>query len=111
MQSFVPQYLAKSRAGTLPPNALDTKDPNIDDQPGDGAVQAHAVAAHVGLCRGGRRARWRHRANITSAHHRRRAGPAALGGIAALQYNKTSGQWRDQTSGKIYDAKGNEIAR
>lgn len=27
VQSFVPQYLAKSRAGTLPPNALDTKDP------------------------------------------------------------------------------------
>jgi hypothetical protein len=27
MQSFVPQYQAKVRAGTLPPNALDTKDP------------------------------------------------------------------------------------
>lgn len=28
MQSFVPQYLAKQRAGTLEPNALDTKNPN-----------------------------------------------------------------------------------
>lgn len=28
MQSFVPQYIAKSRAGTLEPNALDVKDPN-----------------------------------------------------------------------------------
>lgn len=28
MQSFIPQYLAKSRDGTLPPNALDVKDPN-----------------------------------------------------------------------------------
>jgi len=28
MQTFVPQYLAKQRAGTLPPNALDVKDPN-----------------------------------------------------------------------------------
>jgi hypothetical protein len=27
-QTFIPQYLAKSRAGTLPPNALDVKDPN-----------------------------------------------------------------------------------
>ncbi len=26
-QTFIPQYLAKSRAGTLPPNALDVKDP------------------------------------------------------------------------------------
>ena len=28
MQSFIPQYIAKSRAGTLEPNALDVKDPN-----------------------------------------------------------------------------------
>ena len=27
-QTFIPQYLAQSRAGTLPPNALDVKDPN-----------------------------------------------------------------------------------
>lgn len=27
-QTFIPQYLAMSRAGTLPPNALDPKDPN-----------------------------------------------------------------------------------
>jgi hypothetical protein len=26
-QTFIPQYLAKSRSGTLPPNALDVKDP------------------------------------------------------------------------------------
>jgi len=26
-QTFIPQYLAQSRAGTLPPNALDVKDP------------------------------------------------------------------------------------
>jgi hypothetical protein len=28
MQTFLPDYIAKSRAGTLPPNALDVKDPN-----------------------------------------------------------------------------------
>lgn len=28
VQAFVPQYLAASRAGTLKPNALDTRDPN-----------------------------------------------------------------------------------
>jgi hypothetical protein len=28
MQNFVPQYLAKYRSGTLPPNALDARDPN-----------------------------------------------------------------------------------
>lgn len=27
-QTFIPKYLAMSRAGTLPPNALDVKDPN-----------------------------------------------------------------------------------
>jgi hypothetical protein len=27
-QTFIPQYQAQSRAGTLPPNALDVKDPN-----------------------------------------------------------------------------------
>lgn len=27
MGDFIPQYIAKSRAGTLPPNALDTRDP------------------------------------------------------------------------------------
>ena len=35
--------------------------------------------------------------------------PAALGGIAALDYSKSRQQWRDLASGKIYDRAGNEI--
>jgi hypothetical protein len=35
--------------------------------------------------------------------------PAALGGIADLQFNKSTQQWRDKASGKVYDRKGGEI--
>lgn len=112
IQTFVPQYLAKFRAGTLPPNALDVKDPNsmisqamapFKRTPSE--RMSDYVAGAGGL--GG--------ATPAPATPGRVIGdvkvPALLGGIAALQYNKTTGQWRDQTSGKIYDAKGNEVAR
>ncbi len=35
--------------------------------------------------------------------------PAILGGIADLQFNKATQQWRDKASGKVYDRKGGEI--
>lgn len=35
--------------------------------------------------------------------------PAALGGIAALQWNPTTQQFRDAASGQLYDRAGNEI--
>lgn len=34
--------------------------------------------------------------------------PAALNGIADLQFNKATQQWRDKASGKVYDRKGVE---
>src|SRR5262249_54528436 len=35
--------------------------------------------------------------------------PAPLGGIAALQYNAKREQWRDLSTGKVYDKRGNEV--
>jgi hypothetical protein len=35
--------------------------------------------------------------------------PAALGGVAALQWNPTTQQFRDAASGQLYDRAGNEI--
>jgi hypothetical protein len=37
--------------------------------------------------------------------------PRALNGIAALQFNKAKGLWRDQTTGKVYDTKGAEVVQ
>jgi hypothetical protein len=37
--------------------------------------------------------------------------PTELRGIAALQYNTKTGQWRDQTSGIVYDSAGREIKK
>lgn len=110
-QMFIPDYLAKKRSGTLPPNALDVNDPQSmisqamapfkrtqsqrlsDFIAGAGGLSPSTVAPSGG----------------------RRIGdvpvPAMLNGIAALQYNKQTGQWRDQVSGKIYDREGNEVGR
>ena len=110
MQTFVPQYLAKSRAGTLPPNALDTKDPtsmisqamapfrrSASDRMSDYVSQAGGIAA----------------APTERPAASRMVGdvpvPKALGGIADLQFNKSTMQWRDRASGKIYDRTGAPI--
>jgi hypothetical protein len=39
----------------------------------------------------------------------RKVRPGALNGVASLQFNKAKGLWRDQSSGTIYDAKGNPV--
>lgn len=108
MQTFIPQYLAKSRSGTLEPNALDVKDPNSmiskamapfkrssaqrmqDYVAGAGGLGSPAPAAAAPQVSG-------------------QTVPPALRGIAALQYNPGKNLWRDQTSGKIYDASGAEV--
>lgn len=36
--------------------------------------------------------------------------PFSLRGIAALQYSPSRKMWRDETSGKLYDAEGKEVA-
>lgn len=106
VQHFIPQYLAASRAGTLPPNALDVKDPNsmISQamEPFKRTVQQRIQDYTASL--GG-----------TPATPTRKVGdvsvPAALGGVASLQYNPTTKQWRDQTSGTIYDSTGQPVAK
>jgi hypothetical protein len=106
MQSFIPQYLAKSRAGTLQPNALDTKDPSsmisqamapfrrsASDRMADYVSQSGGIGGAP-----------------TKPAETRMIGdvpvPKALNGIASLQFNKSKQLWRDQTTGKIYDRTG-----
>lgn len=111
VQAFIPQYLAKSRAGTLEPNALDVNDPKsmISQamKPFKRTVKERMddyVAGIAGL--GGA---------ATENGVTRKVGdvpvPAALGGIAALQYNAAAKQWRDQTSGIVYDSAGQPVKR
>lgn len=99
MQAFMGEYMKQSRAGTLPPNALNLNDPEslisktiaqyrnplAQSISGNGGVQIRPPAAP----------------EI----------PAPLRGIAALEYSATRKQYRDQASGKIYDAQGNEIKK
>jgi hypothetical protein len=109
MQSFVPQYLAKQRAGTLEPNALDLKDPNSMISKAMAPfkrTQADRMADYVNGAGG---------VGSPSTEKPRTVGgvavPAALGGVAALQYNPTTKQWRDSTSGTVYDSAGQPVAR
>jgi hypothetical protein len=37
--------------------------------------------------------------------------PAALNGIASLQYSKARQQFRDQTTGAVYNAKGEKVGQ
>lgn len=108
-QTFIPQYLEKSRAGTLPPNALDVKDPNSmisqSMAPFKRTVQQRAQD-YLSVLKGG------DAGSAPSAPVRKFGDvpvPAALGGIAALQYNKSAKQWRDSTSGIIYDSAGQPV--
>jgi hypothetical protein len=111
-QMFIPQYLAKSRAGTLPPNALDVKDPNSmisqSMAPFHRTVQQRAQD-YLSVLKGFSPD------SATPAPAARMMGnvpvPTALRGIAALQYSSTTKQWRDQTSHKIYNAEGAEVAQ
>jgi hypothetical protein len=109
-QTFIPQYLAQSRAGTLPPNALDVKDPkSLISQsmaPFQRTIQQRTqdYLSVLGGTGG----------TAPSSTARAVSGvpvPAALGGVAALQYNPTSKQWRDQTSGVIYDSAGQPVGK
>jgi len=106
VQHFIPQYLAATRAGTLPANALDVNDPKsmISQamEPFKRTV-TQRIADYTATLGGG---------STTAA---RKVGdvpvPPALGGIASLQYNPTTRQWRDQTSGIVYDSAGNPVTK
>lgn len=108
MQAFVPQYLAKSRAGTLPPNALDTRDPTsmisqaMAPFKRTAAQRMQDYTSMVGGI-GGSQQMTRMIGDVPV--------PAPLNGVAALQYNKSRQQFRDQTTGKVYNAKGEEVSQ
>lgn len=106
-QTFIPQYLAKSRDGTLPPNALDVKDPTSmisqSMAPFKRSVQQRAQD-YLSVLSGG---------EGSAAAPPRNVGdvpvPAALGGVASLQYNAAKKLWRDQTTGTVYDSAGKPV--
>jgi hypothetical protein len=114
MQTFIPQYLAKERAGTAPPNALDLKDPTSMISQALAPfkrTQAQRMQDYVGAA-GGIGAKPEPAVQPANQQTRMVGDvpvPIALNGVAALQFNKAKGLWRDQTSGTIYDAKGNEV--
>lgn len=110
MQTFIPQYLAKSRAGTLEPNALDVKDPTsmiskamepFKRSPQQRMQDYVSAAGGIGA---------KSESAPAAPQATRMVGdvpvPKALGGIADLQFNKSTMQWRDRASGKIYDRTG-----
>jgi hypothetical protein len=114
MQTFVPEYLAKQRAGTAPPNALDLKDPTSMISQALAPfkrTQAQRMQDYVGAA-GGVGAKPEPAVQPANQQTRMVGDvpvPIALNGVAALQFNKAKGLWRDQTSGTIYDTKGNEV--
>ena len=108
MSDFLPQYLAKSRAGTLPANAMDLRDPSsmISQalQPYSRTLQQR-LSDHIQLS-GGLESQ-----TASPARHEDAVPevPSSLRGIAALQYSQSRKQWRDQTSGTIYDSAGQPV--
>jgi hypothetical protein len=113
-QAFIPQYQAAVRAGTLPPNALDVKDPESmiskamapfkrsqadrlrDYTTAAGGINFGGDVPEPKPAGGGRM--------VSGVPV-----PPALGGVAALQYNPSKQLWRDTASGKVYDRAGKEV--
>jgi hypothetical protein len=139
MQSFIPQYLAKSRAGTLEPNALDVKDPNSMISKAMAPFKRTAaqrmsdyVVSFGGL------------ANVPEPPAPATPTPSAVPKLpadreaghvyptpqgpykwtgtgwvkpdaeafssgAAMQYNEATRQWRNKASGAVYDSVGRPV--
>jgi hypothetical protein len=112
-QTFIPKYMAMQRAGTVPANALDVKDPNSlisqSMAPFKRTVQQR-TQDYLSVLNGGAGT-----APSAPGQSTRMVGdvpvPKELNGIAALQFNKSKQLWRDQSTGKVYDAKGGEVAQ
>jgi hypothetical protein len=114
MQTFVPEYLAKQRAGTAPPNALDLKDPNsmisqaLAPFKRTGAQRLSDYTNMVGGI-GSKPEPAEQPSNQMTRMYGDVPVPKSLNGIASLQHSKSTGFWLDQTTKKVYDAKGNEV--
>jgi len=106
VQSFLPQYLSKYRAGTLEPNALDLNNPDsmiskamepfkrtLTDRIND---YVSTLGGPTATTTGG----------VTSRLYGGVPAPVSLGGIASLQRNPVTGEWRDEATGKIYNKDG-----
>lgn len=106
VQSFIPQYLSKYRSGTLEPDALNMDNPDsmiskamqpfkrsVTDRIND---YVSTLGGPTVTTTGG----------VTSRLYGGVPAPVSLGGIAALQRNPTTGEWRDQSTGKLYNKDG-----
>lgn len=101
IQTFVPEYVKQSRAGTLPANALDLNDPKslisqsmapFRNRSMQGDLQTQAETPPPA------------KASTPEV-------PTSLRGIAALSHNKDWSRFRDDATGKIYDNQGAEIGK
>lgn len=112
--SFMTAYRDASRSGTLKPGDLDMSKPDslISKQmeqfkPSVADRTQYFLFKNVGMNPanldlsgiGGKPAASARKIGDVSV-------PAALNGVASLQYNKATKQWRDQTTGAIYDSAG-----
>lgn len=99
---FVPKYLAATREGKLPANALDLNNPS--------SMISQSLAPYQQSMQDRLRASTRQPATAPAAE-KPDAGlpPAPLRGIADLDYSPKRQQYRDRATGKIYGRDGSEV--
>lgn len=103
VQTFIPQYLSKYRAGTLEPNALDVNDPNSFISKAMAPFRNRSMQSDLQV------------QAATPAPEKPKSNkpevPFELRGIADLSYSKSRNLWRDNLTGKIYGADGKEVGK
>jgi ribosomal protein L9 len=103
ISDFIPRYQSMSRAGTLPPNALDLKDPksmisqslepykrSLTDRMMDAVERNGGIGSSA----------------TPGALATTPAPPPSLGNIPDLRYHPETKQFSDPTSGAVYDSAG-----
>jgi hypothetical protein len=120
-EAFVPMVQKLEREGKLPQNAFSLTDPNslinktFDDfKLNPNEKMTDAIMKHVGIGVDPATLTFPPASATGQSSRRTVSGvqvPVSLSGIAALERNKKTGEWRDQASGKIYDKDGNEIKK
>lgn len=102
---FVPQYLAKYRAGTLPANALNLKDPDsmISQSLGQGYQRSMVDRMKDSIARNGGIGSTQ---TTPSAAPAKISAPPALSGIPNLRFHAETNQFSDPATGAVYDNTG-----
>jgi len=101
MQAFIPQYLEKVRSGTLPPNALNLNDPT--------SMISQSLQPYKSTMQDRLRANATAPATEPAQRKADNVVPPSLRGIADLDYSAKRQQYRDRSTGAVYDKAGNEV--